>query len=82
MKSILLATALGIAWASLTLWMAFENNNQGELFETQSGAIVWRSVLAFFLGQFIAIFVAVCALSAMLQAAWHKLGRLGVKPKS
>ena len=72
MKAVLLAISLALASASLVLWMGFQDNNQGEFFDPQSGAMVWGSVIPVFLASFISVFVPVAVIGALLQLAWHK----------
>lgn len=74
MKAVLLAAiALGLAAASLCLWMGFLDNNQGEFFDPQSGAIAWGHVMPVLLASFISGFVPVAVIGALLRWVWHKL---------
>jgi hypothetical protein len=74
MKAVLLgAIGCGLVSASLVLWMAFQDNNQGEFFEPRSGALVWGSVVPVFLASFVSVFVPVAVIGALLRWAFHKM---------
>ena len=73
MKAVLLAAiACGLTSGSLVLWMAFQDNNQGEFFDPQSGAIVWDSAVPVFLASFVSGFVPVAVIGALLRWAFRK----------
>jgi hypothetical protein len=72
MKGVMLAIVLGLTWASYLVWLAFQDNNQGEYIDPQSSAIVWGSVVPLFLANFMIVFAPVALIFACLQWAYRR----------
>ena len=66
------AAVLAAGWAGLMLWVAFQNNNQGEFFDPQSGAVEWGYVALLFLAWFVPVFFPITLIGAALQWLYHK----------
>jgi hypothetical protein len=70
--SLVLAVLLAGGWAALMLWAGFQDNNQGEFFDPQSGTIDWSYSALLFFSWFIAIFVPIAGIGALLEWRRHK----------
>jgi hypothetical protein len=70
-RTLVLAAVPAACLASLLLWIGFNNNNQGEFFDPQSGAVEWSYAVLVFLAYFALVFIPI-ALGAVLHSLYDK----------
>ncbi len=72
MPTLVLAAVLAAGLAALMVWVAFQDNNQGEFFDPQTGAVAWSTTIRLILGWFVPVFLPITLIGALLQWLHHK----------
>lgn len=69
--ALLIAAILAGLFASFALWAGFQDNNQGEFFDTVTGVIDWPYSLLLWLSWFAPIFAVIAFLGLVARFAFR-----------